>query len=328
MMLRCARLARRAPPGGAGAPRVWPRAFSALAHELIATPAPAVDAASDDSAPTVVLLHGILGSKQNLRSFSRKISGAFPGTRCVLVDLPAHGDSPGTSPPGQPLTVQDCADDVARLLREDLGVRPDVICGHSFGGKVALTLLRNEAVRPKACWVLDSQPGLVRIKGKSAAARRNPNSVESIIDTIADELRPPFVSKEEMMAQMEAAGIEIGVRHWMTTNVVRNAEGTLDWKFDIDTVRHLFVDYCGRDMWSSLGSDAIPECEVHLVRATRNSFWDREDTQNHLEEQQAANPARLFVHDVDAGHWLHSEKPNELFDVMVGRGRLGESLGQ
>ena len=130
------------------------------------------------------------------------------------------------------------------------------------------------------------------------------------------------------MAQMEAAGIDLGIRHWMTTNVVRNATGTLDWKFDIDAVKHLFVDYCGRDMWSSLGAKAVQGCEVHLVRATRNAFWSREETQAQLAEQQAANPRALFVHDVDAGHWLHAEKPNELFDVMIENGRLGEALGQ
>jgi pimeloyl-ACP methyl ester carboxylesterase len=251
-------------------------------------------------------------------------------------------------------TVEGCARDVARLLREDLRLQPSCIVGHSFGGKVALTLLRDEAVRPRACWVLDSQPGRVQIHGAAATAApappaaaaaaaaaangtganvgagraRNPNSVEAIIDKIANDLTPPFSSKEDMMAQMEAVGIELGIRHWMTTNVARNAAGTLDWKFDIGTVQHLFVDYCGLDMWSALGTKAVPGCEVHLVRATRNTFWSREETRARLAEQQEANPDAFFVHDVDAGHWLHAEKPNELFDVMVGSGRLGEALGQ
>ena len=38
-----------------------------------------------------------------------------------------------------------------------------------------------------------------------------------------------------------------------------------------------------------------------------------------------SNSSNLYCHDVDAGHWLHAEKPKELFDVMVGAG-LEEDL--
>jgi len=37
-----------------------------------------------------------------------------------------------------------------------------------------------------------------------------------------------------------------------------------------------------------------------------------------LESALKSNSSNLYCHDVDAGHWLHAEKPKELFDVMVG----------
>ncbi len=288
----------------------------ALAHEVVAVEGPHTG--------TAVFLHGILGSGQNLRTFARKVARGAPGARCVLVDLRCHGNSPTVGAPGAPATVADCADDVARLLVDDLGLggegAPPLLVGHSFGGKVALTLLRHPSLSPpKQCWVLDSQPGLVPIKGPHGATPRNPNSVEAIIDTLAG-LAPPFATKEDLMAQMEAAGIEVGVRHWMTTNVRRTADGQgLEWKFDISVIPHLFEDYCGRDMWDALGHGAAA-AELHLVRATRNSFWARDETQARLAAQQAANPDGLIVHDVDAGHWLHAEKPQELYAIMRDHG--------
>jgi hypothetical protein len=44
-----------------------------------------------------------------------------------------------------------------------------------------------------------------------------------------------------------------------------------------------------------------------------------------LESALKSNSSNLYCHDVDAGHWLHAEKPKELFDVMVGAG-LEEDL--
>ena len=302
------------------------RGVSGLAHERIQSSSGDNQHLRDhtSSPSSMVFLHGILGSKQNLRSFARKVANSFPETTCYLVDLPAHGDSPNASPVASSATVQFCAEEVARLLVEDLNVRPNVICGHSFGGKVSLALLHNQDINPRACWILDSQPGLVNLKGQHRP--RNENSVEYIIDTIAEDIKPPFESKENMMAQMEKAGIDLGIRHWMTTNLARNDDGTLDWKFDIDAVKNLFHDYCSLDMWSSLGTNAARDVDLHIVRATKNSFWARKSTIEHLAEQQAANPDRLFVHDVDAGHWLHAEKPNDLFDVMTVDGKLGDAL--
>ena len=91
---------------------------------------------------TIVLLHGILGSGQNLRSFARRVANEHPGSKCVLVDLRAHGESPsyhggGT---GAPATVDKCADDVKRLL-SSMKLSPEVLWGHSFGGKVVLSML-------------------------------------------------------------------------------------------------------------------------------------------------------------------------------------------
>ena len=34
----------------------------------------------------------------------------------------------------------------------------------------------------------------------------------------------------------------------------------------------------------------------------------------------SAGNARLHTHDVDAGHWLHAEKPGEVFQLMQDNG--------
>ena len=115
-----------------------------LSHEII-TKKPTSHSKYEGS--SIVFLHGILGSAQNLRSFARKVANAYPGTYCLLVDLRAHGESPtmvsNEDSNTAVSTVDDCANDVAHLMKH-LNIKPNVLWGHSFGGKVVLSLLSNK----------------------------------------------------------------------------------------------------------------------------------------------------------------------------------------
>lgn len=83
---------------------------------------------------TCVVLHGMLGNKKNLRRISNIVVDNFPEYRLMLVTLRAHGNSERGLPPH---TVQACSHDVACLLDDEKIGTPDVVIGHSFGGKVS-----------------------------------------------------------------------------------------------------------------------------------------------------------------------------------------------
>ncbi|KAJ0684124.1 putative alpha/beta hydrolase-1 [Helianthus annuus] len=98
-----------------------------------------------------------------LRTFARRLAKEFPNWQFLLVDLRCHGDSASIKKRG-PHTVASAALDVLKLLGH-LRVIPRVIIGHSFGGKVALSMVDQAAkplARPVRVWVLDATPGKVR----------------------------------------------------------------------------------------------------------------------------------------------------------------------
>ena len=82
---------------------------------------------------TIFVLHGIFGSFRNWRSFALRLHRQQQNFRIVLIDLRCHGDSSGQQAPH---TLAACAQDILALARS-IG-HPDVVIGHSFGGKVAL----------------------------------------------------------------------------------------------------------------------------------------------------------------------------------------------
>lgn len=83
---------------------------------------------------TVVFLHGILGSLKNWRTPARKIVELKPHYQALVVDHRGHGDSDAGGPPHN---LESCANDVHELLKK-LNVKADIMCGHSFGGKIAM----------------------------------------------------------------------------------------------------------------------------------------------------------------------------------------------
>lgn len=79
--------------------------------------------------PAVVFLHGLTFDRHTWAPIVDRLGEDF---RCVTVDLPAHGDSPG---PPRPLS--EVSDEIQRLL-DGLGIERPVLVGHSMGAVVGL----------------------------------------------------------------------------------------------------------------------------------------------------------------------------------------------
>src|ERR1700679_538748 len=100
----------------------------------------------------MLVLHGILGSGANFRSFARRLAAARPDWGFVLVDLRMHGQSQEAPPPH---TLAAAAEDLVRLGVE-LALPIAGVMGHSFGGKVALAYTGAAPRELEQVWVLDA----------------------------------------------------------------------------------------------------------------------------------------------------------------------------
>ena len=94
------------------------------------------DVAGPRGAPTLVLLHGVtLDADLN---WGCAVPGLARHFRVLTLDLRGHGDGP---PARVPYRLDDCADDVAAVVRA-LRVGPVVVVGYSMGGMVAQAFWR------------------------------------------------------------------------------------------------------------------------------------------------------------------------------------------
>jgi len=255
---------------------------------------------------TAVLGHGILGNRQNWRSFAQRLVLRRPELRVITVDHRHHGDSTGAPPPD---TVAACAADQLRLCAQ-LGFEADVLIGHSFGGKVALDAARQRAARgplhpPLTVFVLDAPP----VPGR--AEDRDEHEVARVLRALV-ALPQPLAERQDVVGLLLARGFGAPLARWMTTNLGRAADGWR-WRFDLEGARRLIEDYFTLDFMGLLETPRAG-LSVHLVRAERSDRWPPALVAA-LEALPAGAPGRLHLLQ-DAGHWLHADNPAGLLDLL------------
>ncbi|CAL0311381.1 unnamed protein product [Lupinus luteus] len=268
--------------------------------------------------PTAVFLHGILGCRKNWGTFARRLAQGFPTWQFLLVDMRCHGDSASIKKRG-PHTVQSAALDVLKLVRE-LRITPRVLVGHSFGGKVALSMVDQAAkplARPVKVWSLDATPGKVRAGGDG---EDHPAELISFLRTLPKEVS----SKRDVVKALIHQGFSNDVAQWVVTNL-RSTSSTdsklssFTWVFDLMGIAEMYRSYEGTNLWKIV-EDVPSGVHVNFLKAERSLHrWALEDLQRiHAAEELAAEEgAGVKMHVLeDAGHWIHADNPDGLFRIL------------
>lgn len=262
-----------------------------LAHERITAP-------GSEPERWLFFLHGIYGMGRNWGAIARRVVAARPDWGAVLVDLREHGGSRGFPPPH---TLTAMAADL-RELAQFLGVRTDAILGHSFGGKVALTYARDYPGEVDQLWIVDSTPE-ARPPGGSAvrmleSVRRHPG---------------PFATRGELVSALEAEGWATGVAQWMSSNL-SPGEGGYRWALDFEVMSALLEDFFATDLMHVI--EEPPEgLEIHVLRATRSDVLSDEVAARI--EAAARRTGRVWLHEVEGGHWLNADNPAAVVELLV-----------
>ncbi|CAA7033260.1 unnamed protein product [Microthlaspi erraticum] len=265
--------------------------------------------------PTAVLLHGILGSGKNWGTFARRLAHEFPTWQFLLVDLRCHGDSASLKKRG-PHSVASTALDVLKLVGQ-LKLTPRVLVGHSFGGKVVLSMVEQAAKplpRPVRAWVLDATPGKVRAGGDG---EDHPRELISFLRTL-----PKVVtSKREVLNALIKEGFSNDVAQWVITNLrpTGPSSSSFSWTFDLDGIAELYQSYENTNLWNFV--ENLPRgVHVNFLKAERSLHrWALKDIQRiHAAEELASEEGGgVEMHVLeDAGHWVHTDNPDGLFRIL------------
>lgn len=260
-----------------------------------------VRASSGTPSASFVFLHGILGSGSNLRSLARRYVEACPSWEVVLVDLRGHGRSEHGLAPHDLVA---CADDVTRVA-ESLALPMRAILGHSFGGKVAMTVTARHDALAHAVLV-DAMPGA------RPAGRGSEHTLRVL--GLLEALPPTFATRDAFVDGLAASGLERTTATWLAMSLVRRGDA-LVLSYDLAQIRTLLDDYFAADLWPLFERPSA--AARHVVIGARSEVFGPADRARM--EACAASDARVTVDVLPAGHWVHVDDPEGLLRVLTTR---------
>lgn len=268
-----------------------------LSHEIIN---------SNKDGTCAIFMHGILGSKRNWKTPATEFLKQCNGYKAVIIDHRGHGESGNLVGKN---TVQSCAEDLYNTVKQIQPIESSsIVCGHSFGGKVALMysklLEEKKLPLPKHTWVLDSLPGEYVIDENE--------SVSKVLDVVA-QCPPSFSSRDAAIQHLQGSGIPKPIALWIATNLVRDSSG-VRFIFDIRTILELFEDYCKVDLWNYLESYK-GSGTIHFIRAGKNNSWTKE-VLDRFSSITSSNKKVKLHHMPHVGHWLHSEDMHGMLKII------------
>mmetsp|Transcript_26625 Transcript_26625/g.50006 ORF Transcript_26625/g.50006 Transcript_26625/m.50006 type:complete len:301 (+) Transcript_26625:35-937(+) len=283
------------------------RGFAVLSHAWTGGHRP-----DEESQRVCVMMHGILGSKSNWNTPSRQLLQRIrsDGWRVLQLDHRGHGRSP---PGSAPHTLAACAGDVLETL-EAAGVSNAelVLCGHSFGGKVALAVLRDliaKGMPPRYTWIFDSVPGQPTVG--SAEEERRLQSVNFVLQAVSAVSDRRFESRSDLVDVLRNEfDLVQPLAEWIAQSVRQSPDG-VELSYDMTTIRELYDAYRNTDMWDLLHDG---DANIGVVVAGRNrQSWGPEN----LERLGQAHKDVQVVTLESAGHNVHVDDLPGLLSAVV-----------
>ncbi|KAI8965641.1 mitochondrial hydrolase [Daldinia sp. FL1419] len=248
----------------------------------------------------IIFMHGLFGSKKNNRSVSKVLARDLK-RHVYTVDMRNHGETPH-APRHDYLAM---ADDVAAFIA-DHGLRDPTLIGHSMGSKTAMTLSLKEPSLIRDIVSVDNAPVDVALHSAFPKYIQGMRRIEEAGVTRQAEA-------DKILQEYEP---DLSIRQFLLGNLFRAP--TSDGGVSPTQKFRVPLDILGRSL-GHLGdfpfkdpSERRFEKPALFVRGTRSMYVPDE-----VIPLIGQFFPRFTLVDIDAGHWVISEKPEEFL-----RGKL------
>jgi pimeloyl-ACP methyl ester carboxylesterase len=192
--------------------------------------------------------------------------------RALLLDLRNHGKSARVASLHPPHSLSAAAHDVVRVWQQALGGRPpEVLVGHSMGGKTALEVVRQLALpnapqmgQPKHVWVLDARPTAVHSSSSGGGGGGVDAPTQDVLNVLeaVRSVPLPLASRQALYEHLGARGLSTALQQWLGSSLTPDGQqqGGLVWTFNVEGAAQMFDDYCRLDYSQLL------RCGAEVVR--------------------------------------------------------------
>ena len=103
-----------------------------------------------------------------------------------------------------------------------------------------------------------------------------------------------------------------GLRSWLLMNVYQNDNGQIGWRVNLDVILKAFQSHVRHFPNEDLGDVSFDRPTI-FIGGGDSEYIPVSDHPEILEKF----PKATFEYIPDAGHWVHSQKPNEFLEVLL-----------
>lgn len=243
-------------------------------------------------------MHGLMGYGMNWR---RIVTALKPTEQILTFDQRGHGKS---WKPQTGYAAEDYAEDLY-LITEELGWEHFILVGHSMGGRNALEFASRFPEKVDRLIIEDIGPD-----SDSSA----PDFYRWLFGVIPTPFDNKLKAKEFFLNEFK-----IRVRDrvdspdtlglYLYSNINELPDGKADWRFSPDAMISTVSQGIAKDRWDQIRALSMPTL---LIRGEKSKLLSREVFERVLMQ----NPKVEGVEISNAGHWVHSDQPEEFLGVI------------
>jgi len=226
------------------------------------------------------------------------------GRRIVTVDARNHGDSPHTDSMTYPLMAADLASLVQRL-----GLTEVSLAGHSMGGRTVMMAALSGFIDIDKLIVLDISPINQKFDVTSSNEWNMEHYFHCLKSVTFNQSLSVSMARKEADKQLAVRIKDPGLRAWLLMNMRQHPETKeIGWRININGIHEAFYKNIAKfpEVASSYDGPTL------FIGGAESDYIPVTDH----DEIQEVFPRAEFKYVQGAGHWVHSQKPAEVIELI------------
>jgi len=249
----------------------------------------------------VLMCHGLMGNKNNFNMVGKMLSKET-GRPVYSLDMLNHGAAKWSDK----ASYEEMADDVTETIGQ-VSDGPVALIGHSMGGRVVMYTALQSSQLVSSLIVVDVAPSIERHLSMPTSG-----GIKQYLQLMSEAQVPSTLHDNQIRKYLDEQFTQVvpekSVRDFLLTNLIITQEDErFRWKANVDV---LLKDFDNLAVFPAFDELEYLGDTLFLAGAKSNYIdWNRD-----YERIQELFPfAQLET--VDAGHWVHADKPLVFVDI-------------
>ena len=249
--------------------------------------------------PPLIILHGLYGSSDNWRTIAKSLSDSFT---VYLPDQRNHGQSPHDT-----IHDYDSMRDDLYELAVDLKLKRFFLAGHSMGGKTAISFALKWPEMINGLLIADISPFINETLNHLVYNQHITilQAIQSVDLSLVSARSKVYSILKEKISSEKVIG-------FILKNLKRSTGNNFKWKLNAPSlINNLEKIMEGVDRRGDIG-DQITGFPVFFLKGSESDYLPSGDFRDIL----SVFPATEFVSVPNAGHWIHSDRPDMIIRYL------------